>query len=387
MEGNHTNISYGTQNNDEWMIPDDEEADALARAVAAPLHDDIARKSRHVAYELVQKSRQEEADRRLAMAMHDVDDDDPDGQLAQIIDESHAMYEADLQHHYEIALSEAMERTLENARAFRSKERHEGSWDCMICTVRNAPYKPKCECCARPPPPNVLVFREMPQQFRYGCEIEIILPHGKYDGFTLDLLAKQLTKMGPPSVKFMGYSHETTKFWKIVTDRSLIGNDEHRDLAFELVSPVLRGEDGLLSLRMIIENIRRLGIATNQTCSFHIHVDAEPGSALGSLGALQRVAHCFLSMENAFDVLVSNLARRANRNRFCRSNRLAFGQRSNRQRCDEVLESKSLEDLVVLVNPNQDRYHKLNMTNLVQLARPSTCEFRHHGGVANLLEA
>ena len=383
MDRRSTNVRYV----DEWMIPDDDEAEALARAVAASLQDDLARKSRQLAYELVQKSRQEEADRSLAMAMNDDDDDFPDRQLAQIVDESHALYEADLQHHNEKALSQAMNRTLENARAFRSKERHEGSWDCVFCTVRNMPYRPKCECCARPPPPHVLVFREMPQQFRYGCEIEIILPHGKRDGFTLDLLAKQMTKMGPPSVKFMGYSHETTEFWKIVTDRSLVGNNQHLDLAFELVSPVLQGEEGLIALRMIMENVRRLGIATNHTCSFHVHVDSEPGSALGSLGALQRVAQCFLSLENAFDVLVSSVSRRANRNQFCRSNRLSFGPKSNRQRCDDIRASTSLDDLVDLVNPNQDRYHKLNMTNLVHADRPSTCEFRHYGGVANLLEA
>jgi hypothetical protein len=376
-------------NSDDWMLPDDDETVALARAIEASLQDDLARKSRQLAYDLVQKSRQEQADRRLAMAMElDNDDgDDSDRQLAQAVDESQALYEADLQDCHEIALSQAMEQTIENTRAFRSKERHEGSWDCAFCTVRNAPYKPKCECCSRVPPPHVLVFREMPKHLRFGCEIEIFLPNGCHDGFTLESLAKQLNKMGPPSVKYMGYSHETTEFWKIVTDASLTGNNNLQDLAFELVSPVLKGEKGLHALRMIMENIRRLGIATNRTCSFHVHVDSVPGSTLGSLGALQRVAQCFLSLENAFDVLVSDIDRRANRNKFCRSNRLALGPRSNRQCFEDIAASQSLEDLVDLVNPNRDRYHKLNMTNLVHERRPSTCEFRNHGGVSDLLEA
>lgn len=37
-----------------------------------------------------------------------------------------------------------------------------------------------------------------------------------------------------------GYTHATTRYWKIVTDGSLSGTN-----TFELVSPILRGEQGL----------------------------------------------------------------------------------------------------------------------------------------------
>jgi hypothetical protein len=170
---------------------------------------------------------------------------------------------------------------------------------------------------------------------RFGVEIEIFVAHGRQDGMTLEWIAEQLTKLGTPSIhhkgtnndthettdcwkndanlgppplkRYKGCAHETTDYWKIVTDSSLQGNHLNNDLCFELVSPILKGEDGLMSLRTIMENVRRLGIATNRTCGFHVHVDAEEEeeSPLSNLPTLKRVAQSFASLKNAFDLLVS----------------------------------------------------------------------------------
>jgi hypothetical protein len=260
-------------------------------------------------------------------------------------------------------------------------------------------------------------------------EIESIVPDGKRDGYTLESIAKDLTRLGSgsagPKVVFMGYSHETTiQDWKIVTDSSL--SSENGDLCFELVSPVLQGEGmaGLESFRAVMANVRKLGIATNASCGFHVHVDATSSTGtsvtndydddstnetqqqhqqavleMGTLEGLKRVAQCFCSLENAFDLLVARTTRhnsnndhagsgrRADRNDFCRSNRLAFGSLSNRQQWEQIASAQSLKALVGMVNPGNDRYRKLNLTNTCRPTRPSTCEFRHHGGVEELQEA
>jgi hypothetical protein len=289
-------------------------------------------------------------------------------------------------------LEAAMVGALAQSDERRSQERNQGTWDCIVCTLTNDPYRPKCQACRSPPPPNVLVFSEMPQTINFGVELEFFVPHGKQDGFTLESIAQHLTQMGPSPVHFRGYTKETTNYWKIVTDASLSGgtNSAGRgDLCLELVSPVLQGEKGLRSLRTMIENIRRLGIGTNKTCSFHVHIDSQHLS----LDQLKRISQCFVSLENAFDLLVSlswasvNKNRRANRNRYCRSNRLAFGERSNRQRWEYIASATSVQQLVEQMNPGEDRYRKLNLTNLVRPSRPSTIEFRHYGGVEDIQEA
>ncbi len=277
----------------------------------------------------------------------------------------------------------------------RSQEKQIGSWDCPRCTLMNRPYAPRCGMCDAVAPPHVLVFQHIPS-LRFGIEIEIIIPNGKADGFTMESIARDLTALGPEKVKYLGYTHDVThNMWKIVTDASIQANNgDDQDLCFELVSPVLQGEgsEGLGQLRNVMDNVKRIGIATNTSCGFHVHVDAEPneGSDIASLEALKSLSRCFVSVENAFDLLASNSEhkhRRTNRNKYCQSNRIAFGQMSNRQRWNQIGAARSVSHLVDLMNPQQDRYRKLNLTNLIRDKRPSTCEFRHHGGVQHVQEA
>jgi len=273
----------------------------------------------------------------------------------------------------------------------RSDGKRIGSWDCPICTFVNQPYANKCSACDAKAPSHVLTFKPLPQ-IRFGLEIEIVVPDGHRDGFTLDKIARKMTSIGPEKVEFLGYTHATTRHWKIVTDRSIQGNDS--DLCFELVSPVLLGDEGLIQLRSVMDNIRRIGVSTNASCGFHVHVDAEPGSPISSLEALKSVSRCFVSLENAFDLLVSCAEndshghnRRTNRNEYCQSNRIAFGQLSNRQRWNKISSASHRKQLVKMMNPSYDRYRKLNLTNVTLQDRPSTYEFRHHGGVQDLQEA
>lgn len=274
-----------------------------------------------------------------------------------------------------------------------TQEEQIGSWDCPHCTLRNPPFTPKCQACDQSAPDHVLAFQPIQQDWRFGVELELLIPQGKRDGLSLESIAKDLTRLGS-KVKYCGYSHETTSYWKIVTDSSIRENQPKRDLTMELVSPILQGMEGLQSLRQVLTHVRRLGIATNKTCGFHVHVDASSSSSsrLSSLSSLKRLAQCFCAVENAFDLIVSNHSsttngRKANSHRFCRSNRLAFGERSNRQRWDQIQGVTSRKELVQWMNPNQDRYRKLNMTNLCRDDRPSTVEFRQHGGVEDVSRA
>jgi hypothetical protein len=284
-------------------------------------------------------------------------------------------------HTEEVLTSQALSES-EAMSTSQLREQSQGSWDCQQCTFTNIPYAPVCGACEAKPPAHVLVFSKLPD-LRFGVELELLIPNGKRDGLTLESIARDLHQLGPPFVRYCGYSHETTDYWKIVTDASISENQPSRDLTCELVSPVLRGEQGLQSLRNILDHVRRLGIATNKSCGFHVHVDAECGSPLERLPALRRISQCFCSVENGFDLLVP--PDRRNINQFCQSNRLAFGERSNRQRWEYMQQINSKADLVHWMNP--DRYRKLNMTNLTKPSRPSTIEFRQHGGVQDIQQA
>lgn len=288
----------------------------------------------------------------------------------------------ELARHTEVVLTSQALSESQAMSASQLREQSQGSWDCHQCTFTNLPYEPACGACGSKPPAHVLVFSKLPN-LRFGVELELLIPNGKRDGFTLESIARDLHRLGPPHVRYCGYTHETTDYWKIVTDASISENQPSRDLTCELVSPVLQGEEGLQSFRTILDHIRRIGIATNNSCGFHVHVDAERGSPLESLPALRRISQTFCSVENAFDLLVP--PNRRNTNQYCQSNRLSFGERSSQQRWDCIQRINSKADLVRWMNP--DRYRKLNLTNLAKPARPSTIEFRQHGGVQDIQQA
>lgn len=57
--------------------------------------------------------------------------------------------------------------------------------------------------------------------------------------------------------------------WKLVTDSSLQGNN-----TFELVSPILVGENGLKELETVCWVLDICNAKVNDSCGFHVHMDA-----------------------------------------------------------------------------------------------------------------
>ena len=312
-----------------------------------------------------------------------------DYQVAQALDQSLQQYEI-------TQLNDKMYNDAIRQKVEMTNDKNKGCWDCNICTYTNNPYQSKCKMCHNKAPCHILTFdNKYYRNIPFGVEIEIIIPHGKLDGFTFESIANSMTKLGPEAIHFSGYTHTTTTHWKMVTDSSLKENNRDQDLCFELVSPVLIGEKGLSSLRNIMSNVRSIGISTNTSCGFHVHIDATDNDSehsIGSLLGLKRIAQHFVSLENAFDLIVARMghnqtvktgiSRRANNNKYCQSNRILFGERSNRQRWFCISNVQTKEELVTLINP--DRYRKLNIKNVINRDRPSTIEFRQHGGVEDI---
>lgn len=363
-----------------------EEDEQLERAIAASLEShlkeqELQQLTDQVTIEASFASHQQhvqlQASEQLALSLQQQEEDD---QIEMAVEESYESNEREKLHHQ--MNNYATEYSIE-----RSNDQRAGCWDCPACTLVNSPYAAQCNACKTKAPIHILTFEPLPA-IRFGLEIEIVVPMGKRDGFTLESLAKNLTKLGQKKVDFLGYTHTVTNNWKIVTDSSIRANNGvNQDLCFELVSPVLQGDEGLAQLRSIMESVRRIGIATNTSCGFHVHVDAETGSPIANMNSLKAISQCFVSVENAFDLIVSNNNRHTNRNRYCNSNRIAFGSMSSRQRWNEIESAYNRYELVKMMNPNDDRYRKLNLTNLTNSNRPSTIEFRHHGGVQDLQEA
>jgi len=97
---------------------------------------------------------------------------------------------------------------------------------------------------------------------KFGIEIELISQLHR------PMLAEIINRAGVPC-RAEAYNHNTRNHWKLVTDASL-GNG-----GAELVSPILKGQDGLNQLKKVLDAINENGeVTVNRSTGLHVHHDA-----------------------------------------------------------------------------------------------------------------
>ncbi len=172
----------------------------------------------------------------------------------------------------------------------------------------------------------------------FGIEIELV--HGnKY------AMRDALQRAGI-DCEVEGYNHTTRPHWKIVTDSSIRGG------GYELVSPILKGEEGLDEVRRVCEVLNAQGATVNRSCGLHVHHGA------GDLKEkhLRNLLNLYRRSEGVIDTMMP-VSRRASNNTYCETLRhLREGERP------------------------WGRYYKLNLESLHV---HGTVEFRQHSGTVD----
>lgn len=185
----------------------------------------------------------------------------------------------------------------------------------------------------------------------FGIEIEAY-------NCTRERLARELTAAGI-NVQVEGYNHtDHTDHWKLVTDSSLSGNN-----TFELVSPILHGEQGIEELEKVCWVLDLCNAKVNDTCGLHVHMDA----AEFDLTTWKNLILTYKRLEGVIDNFMPHSRRN---NRYCKG-LSAITETS-------IKNARSISDLRTAFLHN--RYHKVN---LEAYARHRTVEFRQHGGSTN----
>ncbi len=205
--------------------------------------------------------------------------------------------------------------------------------------------------------------------FTFGVEIECMLPAGSSHA----QIARAITAAGVPCYA-SGYDHTTQPHWRTVSDGSL--GDYHRGV--EVVSPVLRGEEGLRQLRIVCDALLAARARVNRRCGLHVHVGGwqdETASFAKNLVLLYR------NCEAQIDSFVAP-SRRGSLNSFCQPVAVSSYTR-------DVL---SFDELVRSVGQSAGRmsarhparYRKLNLMSYYQ---HGTVEFRQHQGTVEAIKA
>lgn len=187
----------------------------------------------------------------------------------------------------------------------------------------------------------------------FGVEVE-------FYGSEKTKLTRNLRNCGV-NFNFEGYNHITRNHWKFTTDSSINGNN-----AREMVSPVLKGNEGLKSLRRACKALRLSSAKVNKSCGIHIHLDVNDFTVEN----MKSLVKNWYLLENKFDKIMP-VSRRDNNNRYCKSISSIASQRVLFSRLDNC---STINEIIALFDT---RYLKLNLKSYL---RYGTVEFRHHSG-------
>lgn len=213
----------------------------------------------------------------------------------------------------------------------------------------------------------------------FGIELELSCKHGESKHF----ISRELLKhAGVPVTHVKGWSAGKKQIdgWKLVPDASIQCSLHYPDCSkFELVSPILRGGEGLNECNNIVKALNSYtSVTVNKSMGFHVHINVNGLS----VQELVKVCQNFVKFEDAIDSFLPP-SRRTNQSDFCKSNRAAiFPDSPNGVRHQALGSCKSINDLCGLMNPGDDRHYKLNLMNL-KTGRQPTIEFRQHSGTCN----
>mgnify|MGYP001039487292 FL=1 len=196
-------------------------------------------------------------------------------------------------------------------------------------------------------------YAEFNNERTYGIEIEF-LP----SSHSREAIAQELRNAGINAYS-ESYNHTTKSNWKLITDASC-GN--------ELVSPVLKGHEGLEEIKKVCAVLNRLGCRVNKSCGLHVHHYA------GDL-TVKNFRNLYISYAK-YEGLIDTLhpvSRRGNNNRYCRS-LITYGYDNLVARLDKC---KTIDDIRGIFGT---RYMKLNIESYVKYG---TIEFRQAAGTTD----
>ena len=198
---------------------------------------------------------------------------------------------------------------------------------------------------------------------KFGIELEFNLPH------RATTLATRLNAVAI-SCYAEHYNHSTRNYWKIVSDATV--HSESGYTPMELVSPPLRGRDGLAQVETVCKVLNELGAKINRSCGLHVHHDTRDLD----LDGWKNLVKSYIKYEDTIDLLMAP-SRRGNANQWCRSLKSGYA-------------GSTIEALWARVDRSCDLYEVRNMfgTRYIKLNLEAhnvhgTIEYRHHGGTTN----
>lgn len=194
-----------------------------------------------------------------------------------------------------------------------------------------------------------------------------------------------------------GNFNRDTMSWGVKHDGSLRQDDGRKrspngDFLVEVVSPPLRGEEGIRDMKAVLRKLVRMNAKVNVSCGFHLHVGAQDLI----VEEVANVYSHFLRYERFFDLILP-LSRRSNiyayslRNAICGGSLDPNSDHAAQHAILAMRKAKTSEEVRNLVTQHggtDGHWAKLASYGARgSLSRYGTMEFRQHSGTVNETKA
>ena len=183
----------------------------------------------------------------------------------------------------------------------------------------------------------------------FGIELEIV--HSNKTKLRKAIISRGI------ACSIEGYNHITRRHWKIVTDASVHGG-------YELVSPVLKGAEGLNEVKLVCEALEEVGAIINKTCGFHAHFGTDDFK--DTIKVWRNLYINYATLESDIDAFMPPSRRN---NIYCKTLKVSNWK-------EKMQSAQTLVDLERAIT-GRNRYFKLNSQSYW---RHGTVEFRQHSG-------
>jgi hypothetical protein len=203
----------------------------------------------------------------------------------------------------------------------------------------------------RVPPTNTREFDFDPDH-SFGIELELTcrLPS--------EQLARKLTEAGITTYD-ESYNHNDSRSkWKITTDATVHG-DSTGYYPMELVSPILKGQNGINQIKKVCEVLDQARCKVNSTCGFHVHHEATNHEGYKTYTMVGYAAAVYAQYQSKFSAMLPGSRREQ-----------YYARALDRAELSRLLNGETLGCRYKVVNP--DAYN-----------RHGTVEFRQHSGTVN----
>lgn len=198
----------------------------------------------------------------------------------------------------------------------------------------------------------------------------------EFFNITPQVAIRALSEVGI-NASFEGYTHRNVHIWKVVTDASVNRTGTGEGAGLELVSPILRGRDGLELAAKALDALRGAGAKIDRTCGMHVHVGMDGLTGM----EMMKIVDTYVANQTNINRIVS---RSRHNNDYCLPfNEVHAPSTQYRPNNYEALRGANTATATTRLSGVLSAAPRYRVVNLTSYGKYGTLEFRQHQGTLN----